>query len=101
MGARCLIEHTVANEAEVARKKELRAMGKDGLKKLATNIGADTNNVATMIDAVLASEATAREIGRKQKAIVAEIEAFKKDALSSKQNPELKELCGSKGLKTG
>merc|ERR1719163_657307 len=96
-----LLVHAAAAEAEAARKKELKALGKDGLKELVASKCLPAGNSQAMIESVLAHDAKIREGAQKQKAMEKDVEAKKVEEFSSKSASELKELCSVKGLKLG
>lgn len=96
-----LLAKEAATEAEAARKKELKALGKDGLKELCTTKGLPVGNNTVMMEAVLADDAKAREDVRKQKDLEKEVAAKKAEEFSAKNSSELKDLCTAKGLKIG
>merc|ERR1712232_475063 len=96
-----LIALFVTSNTDAARKKELKAVAKDELKDLVVSKGLDAGNKTAMIEALLKQDAKAREEFLVYESTRHELESKKREHLSSKTNPELKELCGSKGLKIG
>merc|ERR1712151_1037990 len=96
-----LLAHAATTEAMAARKKELKALGKDGLRELVASSCLPTGNTQMMIESLLERDAKLRESAQKQKALEKEVETKKVEELSSKSATELKELCNEKGLKLG
>jgi len=85
----------------VERTKELRSMMVSDLKDLVKSKGLETGLKTDMVDAVLASEAKAREETRALEAKIKEVASKIKKDFDAKSSPDLKELCESKGLKKG
>lgn len=102
-GARKPHETKVDSEEQIqsARTKELKAMGVADLKALLESKDLPAGRKEDMITTLLKTEAKTRAEVRaheaKVKAVVDEI----KKGLEAKSNPEVKELCATKGLKVG
>jgi len=85
-----------------ARKTELQALGKNGLKDLcASKCLATSPNADHMIKAVLDHEAERLKELRAYNAVAEEIVAKKREELMQKSSAELKEMLEAKGLKAG
>jgi len=86
-------------ETVAARKKELKAMYMEDLKELLSSQGLETGKKEDMVEALAAHEAKARAEVRENAAKIRAVVVKKKDELEAMTLPELKELCGSLGIK--
>jgi len=96
----------LADQKLVARKAELIAMGKDGVKEICARKGlAISGKLEGMIKSVLDYEKQCREKLKEYEAkydiVAAEFVAKKKEELMQKTASELKEMLTSKDLKVG
>jgi len=82
-----------------ARKKELKSMYIDDLKKAVTGYGIDVAKKEIMIEAVLAHEAKQRADKREHEAQVREVVVKKKTELEHLSAPDLKKLCDAADIK--
>jgi len=82
-----------------ARKKELKGMYIDDLKKTVTGYGIDLAKKEIMIESVLAHEAKQRADKREYEAQVREVVVKKKTELERLSAPDLKKLCDAADIK--
>lgn len=88
-------------QIKAARKKDLKAMPAVDLKALLESKSLKTGKKEEMIETLVKAEAKVRaEVRAHEVKVRAVLEQIKKD-LEAKPAPELKELCVTKGLKTG
>jgi hypothetical protein len=79
----------------------LKAMAAVDLKDLLKNLGLATGLKGEMVEKVLAHEAKGREAARALESKRRDVLAKKKEEMSVKSVPELKELCEARGLRLG
>jgi len=93
------------HEAIAAKKAKMQAAGIDQLKKMAVDRCVPLDKKAEkkdkLIELLLDADAKAREALRTHEGKIQEVAAEKRQELDGKTANELKELCMSKGLKTG
>jgi len=83
------------------RRKELKALLAIDLREIVVAKGLEKGTKEAMLEEVLAQEAKEREAVRAAKARRIEVTAMKKAEFDARTLQDLKQLCGSKGLKLG
>jgi len=83
------------------RKKELKSMDAAALKSLVLSKNLDASNKTANVEAVLAAEAQERQTAAQNLKDAKDVVVKLMADLAAKGNPELKDLCQSKGLKVG
>lgn len=96
-----LLAQEMEEEALAAKKAELKALGKDGLKELLATKGLEAGAINEMVEALLQHEAKCEEDLRAYEAKVMEQLQRKKHELEAMAGGQLKELCVAKGLSAG
>ena len=92
----------VFEEKIISRKAELKAMGKNELKKLLSSKGLEgTGSTDDQAEAFLADEVKACEKLKAYKAKVEHVLAKRREELKAKTLAELKDICTNRGLKVG
>jgi len=94
-------EQTAEVEAQTvaARKKELKGMSAEDLKALLSQDGLEPGKKVSMVEALVAHEATARASARERAASLRAAVVEKKSELEGLGLPNLKELCVAHGIR--
>jgi len=96
-----LYHKEIEEEALGAKKAELKALGKDGLKELLATKGLEPGSITDMIEALLAHEARLEQNVKDYEIKVMEQLKIKKAELDSHSAGALKEMCSENGLTLG
>jgi len=97
-----MVSELAEEEAEVAKKTQLKSMALPELKELIASKGLETSSKKdAMIDALLAHDAKCRDDARAHSVKVSKMSEKLREDFEAQTNNELKELCISKGLKPG
>jgi len=89
----------VEQEMLAARRKELKSIPIDQLKRLLEAQGLDTGKKDEMTDRLAKHEAAGREEARAQQARLRHVLVNKKEELDGLSLPELKDRCAEEGIK--
>merc|ERR1711879_1121658 len=96
-----LFAANLREEAQVARKSELKKLAPNELKALLSSYGLEAAGKEKMVDAIIAQEAKREEKRKLFDAKIDEVAEKKKEVLAKKSNSDLKSLCQKSGLATG
>lgn len=96
-----LYSKEIEDEALNARKAELKALGKDGLKELLASKGLEGGGVNDMIETLFKHEAQCEQNIKEYEKKVMEQLKIKKGELDKLAGNALKEMCSVRGLAVG